>query len=157
MAGRRCPKCQQVIIGSGHLYNGRLYCDQCYKQVLDEALNYENEKKNLCDFIKDLFNIEELPDSWIAKIDRLVRSGKTLAGIRMTLMYYYNILGHEPNTTYGLNIVESFYEETRQYAIRQEEIMQKNLAHEEKAGTVTVKIRRPVSAKRKINYRIEDL
>ena len=157
MAGRRCPKCQQVIIGSGHLYNGRLYCDQCYKIILDDVLNHENEKKELCDFIKDLFAIEELPESWVAKIDRLERSGKTLAGIKMTLVYYYNILGHEPLPAYGLNIIDSFYEETRQYAIKQQEIMKKNMEHVDKTETVTVKIRRPVSAKRKTNYRIEDL
>lgn len=157
MAGRRCPKCQQVIIGSGHLYNGKLYCDQCYKLAIDEALNIENEKKGLSDFIKELFAIEDIPESWVAKVDRLLRSGKTIAGIRMTLTYYYDILGHEPIPTYGLSIVDSFYEETRQYAIKQQEIMQKNMEHEEKSETVTVKIRRPVSEKRKINYRIEDL
>ena len=157
MAGRRCPKCQQVIIGSGHLYNGKLYCDQCYKLVVDEALNIENEKRGLFDFIKELFAIEEIPESWVIKVDKLLHSGKTIAGIRMTLTYYYTILGHAPIPTYGLSIIDSFYEETRQYAIKQQEIMQKNIEHVEKSETVTVKIRRPVSEKKKTNYRIEDL
>ena len=75
----------------------------------------------------------------------------------MTLTYYYNILGHEPIPTYGLSIIDGFYEETRQYAIKQQEIMQKNMEHEEKSETVIVKIHRPVSEKRKTKYRIEDL
>ena len=157
MAGRRCPKCQQIIIGSGHLYNGKLYCDQCYKIAIEEAQNFENEKRVLFDFIKELFVIDELPDSWIATVDQLVRSGKTLSGIRMTLTYYYQILGNIPNATYGLSIVNKYYEETRQYALKQQEIMQKNLEHQEKAETVTVKITRPVSMRKKPNYRIEDL
>lgn len=157
MAGRRCPKCQQVIIGSGHLYNGKLYCDQCYKIAIDEAQNFETEKRSLFDFIKELFGIDELPESWNATIDQLVRSGKTLGGIRMTLTYYYQILGNTPSVTYGLSIVSKYYEETRQYALKQEEIMRKNLTHEEKSETITVKINRPVSQKRKLNYRIEDL
>ena len=132
MAGRRCPKCQQVIIGSGHLYNGKLYCDQCYKLVMEETLNIENEKRGLFDFIKELFGIEEIPESWIVKVDKLLRSGKTIAGIKMTLTYYYNILGHEPIPTYGLSIIDGFYEETRQYAIKQQEIMQKTSKMERK-------------------------
>ena len=155
--GRRCPKCQEIIIGSGRLYNGKLYCDRCYKIVIDEALNFENEKRALYEFIKELFAIDELPDSWVATIDQLVSSGKTLAGIRMTLTYYYTILGNTPNMMYGLSIVKKYYEETRQYAIKQQEIMQKNMEHEEKAETVTVKITRPVSTRKKPNYRIEDL
>lgn len=157
MAGRRCPKCQQIIIGAGHLYNSKLYCDQCYKIVIEEAQNLEIEKRNLFDFIKELFGIDEMPDSWSVTIDRLIRSGKTIAGIKMTLTYYYNILGHNPDTTYGLGIIEKYYEETRQYAIKQQEIMQKNLEHEEKSETVTVKISRPVSTRKKPKYRIEDL
>lgn len=155
--GRRCPKCQQIIIGSGRLFNGKLYCDQCYKIASDEAQNFENEKRSLFEFIKELFAIDELPDSWVVTIDQLVSSGKTLAGIRMTLTYYYTILGNTPNMVYGLSIVKKYYEETRQYAIKQQEIMQKNMEHEDKAETVTVKITRPVSTRKKPNYRIEDL
>ena len=155
--GRRCPKCQEIIIGSGRLYNGKLYCDRCYKIVIDEALNFENEKRALYEFIKELFAIDELPDSWVATIDQLVSSGKTLAGIRMTLTYYYTILGNTPNMTYGLNIVKKYYEETRQYAIKQQEIMQKNMEHEDHHKVVTVQINKPTGGKRKISYRIEDL
>ena len=157
MANRRCPRCQQVIIGSGHLYNGKLYCDQCYLEIIQEVEKQESEKRDLYDFIKDLFMIEQIPESWIATIDHLLVSGKTIAGIKMTLSYYYNILGNTPNTAYGLSIVKNYYEETRQYALKQQEIMQQNLQHEEKNETVTVKINRPVSQKRKTTYRIEDL
>lgn len=157
MAGRRCPKCQQVIIGSGHLFNGKLYCDQCYLKIVEEAEKMEAAKRDLFDYIKEIFMIDSVPDSWIGTIDQLLASGKTISGIKMTLKYYYEILGNTPNEIYGLSIVKKYYEETRQYALKQQEIMQKNMQHEEKQEVVTVRIKRPVSQKRKTDYRIEDL
>ena len=157
MASRRCPKCQQVIIGSGHLYNGKLYCDQCYTQIIEEVQQLELQKRDLFDFIKELFMIESIPDSWIYTIDQLLSSGKKISGIKMTLIYYYQILGNTPNEVYGLSVVKKYYEDAYQYALKQQEIEKLNREHQEKAEQVTVRINRPVSAKRKPDYRIEDL
>ena len=155
--GRRCPNCQQTIIGSGHLYNGKLYCDQCYLNIIEEVQRHENEKRGLFDFIKELFGVEEIPENWIVEIEQNLKSGKTISGITQTLKYYYYILGNNPNPDYGLGIIKKYYEETRQYAIKQQEIMQNNLNHQDKSETVTVRISRPVSTRKKPTYRIEDL
>ena len=159
MAGaksRRCPKCQNTIIGMGHLYSGKLYCDSCYPTIIAEAQTIEFQKEELYEFIRKLFGMDILPDSWIISIDKMISSGKTLAGIRMTLTYFYTILGNQPNSTWGLNIVNKYYEDAKQYAIQQQKITTANLNHVDGSKAVTVKIKRPVPKRRPV-CNIEDL
>ena len=153
MAGakaRRCPMCQMMIIGSGHLFNGKLYCDSCYPTIIKEAETIEFQKEELYEFIRTLFGIDVIPDSWIVTLDKMISSGKTIPGIRMTLTYYYTILGNPVNTTWGLNIVNKYYDETKQYAIHQQEIIAANQQHTDCSKSVTVRIKRPVPKRRPV-------
>lgn len=156
--GRRCPMCQQVVIGTGHLFNGQLYCDSCYPLVLKSAEDIESQKTELYEFIRNLFGIDELPDSWMVSITKMLKSGKTISGIRMTLTYYTSILGYSISPGMGItNLIDKYYEETRQYAIRQQEIITANQQHVDNSKAVTIRINRPVSSKRRPTCNIEDL
>lgn len=154
----RCPKCQQVIIGAGHLYEGKTYCDQCYSEIIQKVEKREKDRVEVFEYIRQLFGFSELPTSWIAQLDSWVDNGQyKFKGIQCTLYYVYEIKGLEKNVEFGLTPVKRYYDEARQWNTNQKTIVEQNLQSQPKYETKVVTISQPISHKKKKEYRIEDL
>ena len=77
----------------------------------------EKAKKELYDYIKDLFGKTSCPDPVLNAVERAIDSGKTVTGVRYTIYYYYQILA---NCADNINevpwIIRDYYDEAREYA-----------------------------------------
>ena len=107
----QCCKCGAKIVSSIRKYQGKFYCEHGYEQVMEEAQRFEEEKQKLILFIKDLFSLNECPDVVLYAIDRAIKDGKKLSGIKGTLRYYYDYLG---NPADNVNIIGTVIQ--REYA-----------------------------------------
>lgn len=154
----KCAKCGNKIITNVRKYQGNIYCDHCYELVMEEAQRNEEEKQKLYAFIKELFSIQELPELAIYIIDKALREGKKLSGIRGTLNYYYNIKGHSPdNIAMVGTVIQTEYENACKYYEEARRIQKINEDIDLNVDPVTVIVKSTTNKRKKPNYDIGDL
>lgn len=154
----KCAKCGNRIISNIHKFQGNLYCDHCYELIMEEAQKLEDEKQKLYNFIKELFSINELPELAIYIIDKALKEGKKLSGIRGTLNYYYRILGKSTDDILNIGRIIQFeydnackyYEEARRIQALNEQV---NL----NVPPINVKIKSTRNERKKPNYNMEEI
>ena len=153
-----CSKCGNRIITGVRKYQGKLYCEHCYEQIMEEAQRFEEEKQKLILFIKDLFSIPECPDVVLYAIDRAIKDDKKLSGIKGTLIYYYNIKGN-PADNVGVigNVIQHEYANAAKYYEETKRIRATNEQIDINVPAVTVKVHSSKGKKYKSKYRMEDL
>ena len=152
-----CAKCGQRIIGNGSRYRGKIYCNSCYDQLMAEEAAFEQDKKELFAYIKELFGEQECPGEVISTVEYALRNGKKIRGIRATLYYYYELMANEPNNIYTVSrVIKEQYDNARVYIEEQNRIMEENKKVDLNVPPVVVTISRPRS-KKQIKYRMEDL
>lgn len=111
--------------------------------------------------MKELFQLNEIPEDVVNTINRFLEKGKTLNGIQKTLYYYYQILENKSLDIKKIKyIIEEYYDQTKKYFIKQSEIKKINENFVDNSRVVTVKINpdelfKKAREKNKIN--IEDL
>ena len=154
----QCNKCGSKIITGIRKYQGKLYCEHCYEQIMEEAQRFEEEKQKLILFIKDLFSIQECPDVVLYAIDRAIKEDKKLSGIKGTLHYYYNIKGN-PADNVGIigTVIQREYQNASKYYEDTKRIRAVNEETDINVPAVTVKINSSKKSKYKSKYRMEDL
>lgn len=157
-----CAQCGQRIIGVGNRAYGKVYCNSCYESLMAEAQKNEIAKHELGDYICKLFSILECPPSAFYSIDMAVRDGRKISGIKGTLYYYYEILGHPADKdNIGMLgfIIKTEYENASRYFSKQKEIRKKNAEVNLDLPPVTVKIdvNRETKQKKVMPFKIEDL
>ena len=94
MAGTagKCARCGQRLVGVGIKLKDGTYCTDCYNIKVSELQKEEEAKKEIYDYIKQIFECETLPPSVTSGIDTLINQGKKASGIKGTLWYYYLIM-----------------------------------------------------------------
>ena len=122
-----CSRCGKKLIGTPHKINDAPYCGDCYQIEMQSLAALEKEKKELYDYIKELFGKTVCPDPVMSAVDRALASGRKVPGIRFTIYYYYLILA---NTAENINevpwIIRDYYDEARDYAMRMKELGEEN-------------------------------
>lgn len=163
MANGICNSCGNKITGLKYTYEGKQYCQSCYQVIQQELLKTEQEKNELYNYIKQLFAVSEVPADLVSSIDRELFNGKKINGIKTTLKYYYQIMGHACNNINTVIFtIRDQYENARNYMLNIAKIIEQNKTVDLNvpARTVTLKkseLETQQSNKTKINYNIEDL
>ena len=153
-----CGKCGNRIITSVRKYQGKLYCEHCYEQLMEEAQRLEEEKQKLILFIKEMFSITECPDVVLYAIERALKDGKKLSGIKGTLIYYYNIEGHATDNVGTIGtVIQREYANAASYFEKVKEIRATNEHIDINVPPVTVVVPSSAKKKYKAKYRMEDL
>lgn len=95
------------------------------------------------DYIKELFGKTKCPDAVTNAVERALASGKTVAGIKFTIYYHYQIMA---NIAENINevpwILRDYYDEARDYAASMKQL------GEENKGVVIVKTPTEIKIKR---------
>jgi len=153
-----CSKCGKKIITGVRKYQGKYFCEHCYELAMAEAQQFEEEKQKLILFIKDLFSIQECPEVVLYAIERSLKEGKKLSGIKGTLHYYYNIKGNAPdNVSYIGTVIQREYNNACQHFEETKRIRAANELVDLNVPAVTVKIKTTGARQQKRKYRMEDL
>ncbi len=125
---------------------------------MEEAQRFEEEKQRLINFIKDLFSVQECPEVVLYALERAIKDGKKLSGIKGTLVYYYQELGNSPdNITIVGNIIQRYYEKAAEHFKKKKEQRAINEKIDINVPPVIVKIRSSTKEIKKPKYRMEDL
>ena len=154
----KCTLCGNKIIGNIRRYQGNNYCDHCYEVVMEEAQRNEDEKQKLYAFIREIFSVTELPELVIYIIDKALKEGRKLSGIRGTLNYYYNILGKPADNILSIGqIIQFEYENACKYYENARRIQKANEKVNLDVPPVTVVVKSTKNTRKKPKYKMEDL
>lgn len=118
----KCPVCEKQNDRKSveeYKISRRYYCAECYKVKLKNIERDKRLKKlqeeitqeynDLYDYIVELWG-RELDGQMFKQIKRYKEQlDYTYNGIRLTLKYYYRILGNEVNPNHGIGIVPYYY------------------------------------------------
>lgn len=158
-SGLLCTSCGCKILGKGRRLEGAIYCEDCYQKKMTEKINLDNAKAELYTYITNLFGLGDCPTPVISYIDRALKYGKKIPGIRATIKYYYEIEGHSLNYIEGLGrIIDDNYIKAREYYAQQEEIRKKNLKININVPPKVVTINQQSNTSKKMpKYKMEDL
>ena len=160
MANNVCSECGGRIVGLNYSSGGKNYCQTCFDKLTAALSSQETEKQELLKYIREVFQVADVPADVISSISREIRRGKTTKGIRSTIKYYYFIEGNPTKNIANLPyVIQDQYEAARAYAQRMKEIKEKNKDIDLTTESVNIKINpRDLNRKRKkIAYNIEDL
>lgn len=139
-----CTQCGKKIIGAVHKIKDAPYCGDCYPKAMQSLADLEERKKELYNYIKDLFGKVNCPEPVVSAIERSITSGKTLTGIRFTIYYYYQILA---NVAENINevpwIIRDYYDEARDYAASMKKLGEENRKVNIEKTPSEVKIKKP--------------
>lgn len=160
-----CTRCGQTIVGVGQRIQGKLYCPNCARILVEEKERVAQSINELKSWISQFTGFGDLPESVSSYLEREIQSQKKkTGGIKATIKYYVLIKNLVINDVGQLPfIINDYYEETRQYLVKVKEIQEKNKTVELKnIEPIKVKINidnlhKKADTKRKIDYKIEDL
>lgn len=154
-----CSRCGNRIITGVRKYQGKFYCEHCHDLIMEEVMRFEEEKQKLILFIKDLFAIQECPEVVLYAIDRAVKEGKKLSGIKGTLIYYYSIKGNATDNINNIgNVIQREYANAAKYYEDVKRIKAINETIDINVPPVTVKVHEGKQKRRKkAKYKMEDL
>lgn len=159
--GLVCAQCGQRIIGVGKKAYGKVYCESCYEALMNNIQKNESAKKELTDYICKLFVSRDCPEDVIYAIDTSIRDGKKISGIKGTIYYYFEIMGHQADlsTIHTINfVIKTEYENARKYFMKQQEIKRKNAEVDLNLPPVIIKINTEQGRKKDPPpFKIEDL
>lgn len=154
-----CSKCGNKIISGVRKYQGKFFCAQCYEQVMEEVQRFEEEKQRLVLFIKELFAVQECPELVLYAIDKALKEGKKLSGIKGTLIYYYNIRGNSADNISVIgSVIQREYSNAAQYFEEVKRVKAANQKIDIDVAPIIVQIpERGQNRRKKPKYRMEDL
>lgn len=159
VSANTCSKCGNKIISGVHKYQGKFFCAQCYEQVMEEVQRFEEEKQKLVLFIKELFAIQECPELVLYAIEKALKEGKKLTGIRGTLIYYYTIKGNPADNISVIGtVIQREYMNAAQYFKEVKQIREINDKVDINVPPVVIKLPEGQQKRRKQpKYKMEDL
>lgn len=158
-----CKGCGRRVEGVQYTLDGKALCYDCFQKRDAEKRRAEAEKKELYDYVARLFDIKELPQSAIDRLDRLIKDGKKPKAMKATLYYHYAIMGNSPkDPDEAFYAIKDDYDRARKYVEEMRELKKKNDEVKLTSRQITVKIDPdslpPSSRKReKKLVKIEDL
>lgn len=150
-----CTKCGKKIIGQQYKLNDKLLCAECNAAEMEALRKLESEKSSLYEYLKKLFGREACPEPVQKSVDRAVRDGKTVAGIRFTVYYYYEVLANPPQNIMEVQwIIHDYYEEAKAYASDMRRLGEYNKDVQIMHDPQTIKIKMPTRNKRRYRGRL---
>lgn len=156
-----CSDCGRKISGVKYTVGGKTYCYDCYQRVSSLMEDLENQKKELYEYICNLYSISEIPQEVVSAIDRLYKAGKKIKAMGKTLWFYHMIEGHPVNTPSLVGyIIEQNYDRAKKYFEDVKNLKEHNKNVDISVEPITIKIR-PESLHKKPHVvqtvKIEDL
>ena len=156
-----CTKCGTRIVGTSFKIRGKNVCGACYAEEMKVLEDIEDQKKDLYKYICSLFSLKECPIQYIDDINRLVKDGYKVSGIRATIQYYFQIMGNQSNTInipFIGKIIELNYLKAKQYFEEVKKVQEENEKVDLNIPPKIVYIN-PQKNKRKktVKYKMEDL
>lgn len=150
-----CSKCGKKIIGQQFKLNDKLLCAECNAAEMEALRKLESEKASLYEYLKRLFGRETCPEPVLKSVDRAVRDGKTVAGLRFTVYYYYEVLANPPQNMGEVQwIIHDYYEEAKSYASDMRRLGEYNRDVPITHDPQTIKIRMPLRNKKRYRGRL---
>lgn len=115
----KCPVCQEQFYREDVPFikiKNRYYHQSCYEAQEKEKSEEEKERELLTEYIKKLFNISVLTVKINKQIKDLLEKNYSYKGIRMTLMYWFDVKGNSiEKANGGIGIVPYVYEQALIY------------------------------------------
>lgn len=101
---------------------------ECYERTQRNIEQQEQSKRDLEDYIKNLFNYKTLPEKVEKQInDYLINKNYTYQGMLNALKYFYEVKHGDKEKAYGkIGIVPYVYEDSRLYYLSILETKEKN-------------------------------
>lgn len=131
------------------------------KKRIESASNGNKKRKSqarLYEYIKKVFAIDEVPESWIIQLDKMIKDDpkKNYSTLWFTMYYAIEIEGFEPSMNYGIAFIPSFYSRASDFYKSRQEVLKKNENVHLSIDSVNIRIKPPEPRKRKLTN-IEDL
>jgi len=150
-----CSKCGKKIIGQQFKLGDKLLCAACNAAEMEALQKLESEKVSLYAYLKKLFGEEYCPEPVLKSVDRAIRDGKTIAGIRFTVYYYYEVLANPPQDMKEVQwIIHDYYEEARSYVADMRKLGEYNKGINIEHTPKKIKIKMPERNKKRYHGRI---
>ena len=161
MAALTCSICGKALVsGAGRSLRGRSYCPTCYSDAIKEIEKQELLEDQFYKYVKNLFNLNDIPAELSYMLSDLTNEGKKIKGIQKTLYYYYEILGHD-TSNFGVYILKKIirenYDLARVYFEKEKEVKEYNDKVDLTTEEVLVTLPDQSKKQRKAKTRIEDL
>ena len=151
-----CSKCGKRIVGASHLLGGHPFCGDCYLAEMRAAEARQKELASFYDYVKSLFGKAECPDHVRNAVERFVKDGdKTVASVRHTVYYYYEVLGNKAERINEVPwVLRDYYDEARDCADRMLALGEQNKSVNVVREPTIIKIKKPES-RRRLRRRIQ--
>jgi len=115
----KCPICQEQFYREDEPFvkiKNRYYHQACYEAQEKEKTEEEKEHELLIEYIKKLFDIPTLTVKINRQIKDYIEKGYSYKGIRMTLLYWFDVKGNSiEKANNGIGIVPYTYEQALVY------------------------------------------
>lgn len=150
-----CTKCGKKIIGQQFKLGDKVLCASCYAAEMEALQKLESDKASLYAYLKKLFGKDFCPEPVMKSVDLAIRDGKTVAGIRFTVYYYYEILANPRQNMREVQwIIRDYYEEARSYVSDMRKLGEYNKGVNINHEPQKIKIKMPERNKKRYRGRV---
>ncbi|MDD4358881.1 MAG: hypothetical protein PHY30_03655 [Candidatus Pacebacteria bacterium] len=160
-----CPYCKELVNKDQTCkkYQNKTYHMTCYKKMIEEKykenMGQEDYRKELYEYICDIFKIDEITPQIMSQIDKFYKDyNLTYTEMKDSLYYYTQIMGKTLDIKYGIAIIPHIINEVRQLYedVKLATELNENVDITKAVKPVKVKIKQPNYSYRK-NIDMEDL
>ena len=159
-----CSNCgTRITAGLAYPYNGKHLCYNCFKKYQLELRSVEGDREALCQYIKDLFFLAEVPQNVLNQIDKESVAGKSYKDQRFAVYYYYEILGNKCSSVDLIPyVIKDQFDRAQKYKAQSDATKAKNDSIDLSAPTVRTVFLSPEdlatpNRRKKKKYDINDL
>lgn len=126
-----CNICKKHLFGYNEyvVKNGKKICLECVeKEKKQNSAENKKDLEDLSEYIKSLFHKKEVPNTWLAFIEKQNKLGRTYSGMQGTLYYFYEILGNyvDYSSLDAIGIIDFMYDEASEYFKNMRSVMKHN-------------------------------
>ena len=128
------------------------------QSALDSAKKRKSQAR-LYDYIKQVFGIDEVPESWVIQLDKMIKDDpkKNYSTLWFTMYYAIEIEGFMPSMNYGISFIPSFYSRASNFYKERQEVLKRNEEVELSTEAVNITMRPPEPKRRRKLTNIEEL
>lgn len=119
---KKCPLCGKMNEKElSVLYQGKYYCSVCYEIKYQEAQDYKDLMRYICE---DLYKIKAPTPLMLEQVKRFKEQfGYSYKGMKTTLHYFYEIEeGNDVSNSIGVGIIPFVYEDAKKFYIEKKAV-----------------------------------
>ena len=141
-----CPQCSKSFYREDEEYihyKNRYYHKDCYNIISKVT----KEKQELEDFIKELFNLDNLSPLIKKQIKEYHENedyNYSYSGMKKTLDYFFNVKKGDKTKSRGIGIIPFIYQEAKQYYYNLFLIEEKNAGVTINSNIINIEIKKPI-------------